>query len=176
MKATAVAVARFERHDQAEDAVKALQRGGIDVRLLSIVGKGYHSEEKVLGFFNLGDRVKVSGRFGAFWGSLAGILLSSALLFVPVFGHLVVLGPLASTVVGGLEGAIFGGGVGALVGVLSAAGIPKDSVVKYEAALKADEFLLMIHADQTVIDHARKLLVDADLPSFDQTLAAAAAA
>jgi hypothetical protein len=32
-----------------------------------------------------------------------------------------------------------------------------------------------LHADQTVIDHARKLLIDADLPSFDQTSAAAAA-
>jgi hypothetical protein len=40
---------------------------------LSVVGKGYHTEEKVIGFYNVGDRVKFWGSRGAFWGGLWGL-------------------------------------------------------------------------------------------------------
>jgi hypothetical protein len=39
---------------------------------LSVVGKGYHSEEKVVGFYNIGDRIKFWGTRGAFWGGFWG--------------------------------------------------------------------------------------------------------
>ena len=31
---------------------------------LSIVGKDYHTEEQVVGYYNTGDRMKPSGRMG----------------------------------------------------------------------------------------------------------------
>jgi hypothetical protein len=37
------------------------------------------------------------------------------------------------------------GGLSALGAALYGLGIPKDSVVEYETALKADKFLLMVH-------------------------------
>jgi hypothetical protein len=44
---------------------------------LSIVGKVHHTEERVVGFYNAGDRLKVCGRFGGLWG-----LLFSSAMFV----------------------------------------------------------------------------------------------
>jgi hypothetical protein len=38
-------VAVFRTHTEADQAVKDLQRGGVDMRKLSVVGKGYHSDE-----------------------------------------------------------------------------------------------------------------------------------
>ena len=158
MNNTELAVAVYDSHTQAEDAVRKLANAGFDMKAISIVGKDYHSEEHVVGYFNAGDRAKFFGKLGAFWGGLAGILFGSALMFVPVIGHIIVLGPLAATLIGGLEGAAIGGGLTALVGALSAIGIPKDSVLRYETALKADKFLVIVHGDADQMKRAREAL------------------
>src|SRR5271165_1200339 len=63
-------------------------------------GKDYYeSEEHVIGFLNAGGRAKIFGKYGAFWGGLIGVLFGSALMFVPILGHIIVLGPLAAMLV-----------------------------------------------------------------------------
>src|SRR5208337_3661560 len=61
-------VAVYLTHTEADQAVKELQRGGVDLRNLSIVGKGYHTDEHAVGYYNTGDRMKYWGKMGAFWG------------------------------------------------------------------------------------------------------------
>ena len=85
-------VAIYSTHNGAEEAVKELQRGGVDMHKLSIVGKGYHTDEKVVGFYNTGDRVKFWGTRGAFWGGLWGLFFGGLFLTIPIVGHVVVLG------------------------------------------------------------------------------------
>lgn len=164
---TDIAVAVYELHTQAESAVKALQRAGFDMKKISIIGKDYQTEEHVVGFLNAGDRAMIFGKLGAFWGGLMGLLFGSALLFVPVVGHVIILGPLAATLFGGLEGAILVGGVSALTGALTGIGIPKDSVLRYEHALKANKFMLIVHGDANEIKRAHELLKTSGLSSFD---------
>ncbi len=154
---TDIAVAVYDHHTQAEDAVKALQRAGFDMRQISIIGKDYEKEEHVVGFLNAGDRAKVFGKWGAFWGGLMGILFGSAMMFVPVVGHVIVLGPLAAMLFGGLQGAVVVGGLSALAGALMAVGIPRDSVLRYETALKANKFMLVVHGDAQAIGRAHEL-------------------
>ncbi len=48
-------------------------------------------------------------------------------------------------IVAGLEGAVEVGALGVLGVGLYSIGIPKDSIVKYETALKTDQFLLIVH-------------------------------
>jgi len=162
------AVAVYDTHAEADAAVKALQKAGFDMKRISIVGRDYHTEEHALGYFNAGDRMRFFGKLGAFWGALAGILFGSAMMFVPVIGHVIVLGPLAATLFGGLEGAVLGGGASALVGALTAIGVPEDSVVRYQTALKADKFLLVLDADEAQIKRAQAVLGNADFTSFGQ--------
>ena len=169
---TDIAVAVYDNHTQAESAVKALQRAGFDMKKLSIIGKDYHTEEHVVGFLNAGDRAKYFGKFGAFWGGLMGMLFGSAMFFVPVVGHVIILGPLAATIFGGLEGAVLAGGASALVGALTAIGIPRDSVLRYETALKSNKFLLIVHGDAQEIKQARDLLTTSSLASFDHHIVA----
>src|ERR1035441_1705171 len=61
-------VAVYGTHTEAEEAVKELQRTGIDMRTLSIVGKDSHADEHVVGYYNTGDRMKYWGKTAAFWG------------------------------------------------------------------------------------------------------------
>ncbi|HWS05164.1 MAG TPA: general stress protein [Burkholderiaceae bacterium] len=161
MSKTDIAVAVYESHTQAEQAVHELARAGFDMKTISILGKDYHSEEHVVGYFNAGDRARFFGKLGAFWGGLAGILFGSALMFVPVVGHIVVLGPIAATIAGGLQGAVLGGGFSALVGALTAIGVPKDSVLRYETALKASKFLVIVHGGGDDIRRAHEVLAAA---------------
>jgi hypothetical protein len=167
MNKTDIAVAVYDTHTQAESAVKALQRAGFDMKKLSIIGRDYQIEEHVVGFLNAGDRAKFFGKLGAFWGGLMGMLFGSALLFVPVLGHVIILGPLAATIFGGLQGAVLVGGTSALFGALMAIGIPRDSVLRYETALKSDKFLLIVHGDAQEIKRAHELLATSGLASFD---------
>ena len=63
----AVAVATFASHVCAENAVKALGKAGFDITQLSVVGRGYHVDEQVTGFYNRGDRLRFWGLRGALW-------------------------------------------------------------------------------------------------------------
>ena len=60
-------VAVYNTHTGADEAVKALQKSGFDMKKLSIVGKDYQTEEHAVGYYNIGDRAK-------FWGRGAGDL------------------------------------------------------------------------------------------------------
>src|ERR1035438_5033621 len=137
-------VAIFKSHIEAETAVKELQQAGFDMKKLSIVGRDYHTDENVVGYYNTGDRMKYWGKQGAFWGGLWGMLFG-AFFIIPGLGPILVAGPLVAWIVGALEGAVVVGGLSALGAGLYSIGIPKDSVVTYETALKADKFLLLAH-------------------------------
>jgi hypothetical protein len=106
MEAADAVIAVFADHQAAETAVKKLTAAGFQMKDLSVVGKGYHSEEKVVGFYNMGDRIKLWGARGAFYGI----------------------------------------------------GIPKDSVIQYEAAVKADGFLVMARGATKDIARAKTIL------------------
>jgi len=148
----------FKTHTEAEAAVKELQKSGFDMKKLSVVGKDYHTEENVVGFYNAGDRMKYWGKLGAFWGGLWAILFGSAFFVIPGLGQLVVLGPLVMIIVGALEGALVTGGLTALGAGLYSIGIPKDSIIKYETALKSDKFLVIAHGSAGDVARAKSIL------------------
>ncbi|WP_394760782.1 DUF1269 domain-containing protein [Phenylobacterium sp.] len=153
-----VAVAVFDSHAQAERAIKALGETTFPFKQLTIVGKGYHTDEKVIGFYNIGDRIKLWGKNGAFWGGLWGLFAGGLFMTIPLFGPVVVLGHLTAMLFGAVEGAVLVGGVSALTGALVSIGIPKDSIVRYEEAVKADHFLVMAHGSPEQINQAKAIL------------------
>lgn len=135
----------FDNHLDAEKAVRSLQLAGFDMKKLSIVGKEYQTEQDVIGFYNTGDRMKAWGKTGAFWGGLWGLLFGSAFFLVPGIGPLLAAGPLVAWIVGALEGAVVVGGLSALGAGLYGIGIPKDSVIEYEAQVRAGKFVVIAH-------------------------------
>lgn len=152
------AIAIFNSHHAAEEAVRQLQREGFDMKKLSIIGKDYETEDQVVGFYNTGDRVKYWGKMGAFWGGLWSLLFGAAFFWIPGIGLLAIGGPIVSWLIGALEGAVVVGGLSALGAALYSIGIPKDSIVNYETALKAGKFLLVAHGTTDDVNRARDLL------------------
>ena len=158
-------VAIYETHDEAEQAVKSLQQAGIDMKSMSIAGKGQHTDEHVMGYYNTGDRMKMWGQVGAFWGGLWGLLFGSALFVIPGVGPVLVAGPLVAWIVAGLEGAVVIGGISAIGGGLASIGIPRDSIVAYEEAVKTDKYLLLVHGSAEAVAKA-KHVIDGTKRSF----------
>lgn len=146
-----------DNHVQAEKAIAALMKGGIEAKHISLIGKGYHSEEQPVGFYSTSDKVMAWGGNGAFWGSIWGILMAPAVFFLPPLGVVALAGPIVSVLISALEGAVLVGGLSAVGAVLSRIGVAKDDIVQYESALKVDKYLVLVHGSADEIRNAQSL-------------------
>ena len=151
-------VATFASHNQAEDAIRELQKDGFDMKKLSIVGKDYHTDEHVVGYYNTGDRMMYWGKLGAFWGGFWGLLFGSAFFWIPGIGQVLVAGPLVMWIVGALEEAVLVAGVSALGAGLYSIGIPKNSILQYETEVKNGKLLLVANGTADEVERAKDLL------------------
>jgi Heat induced stress protein YflT domain len=151
-------VAVYDTQQAAEAGVRELQKAGFDLRKLSIVGKEYHSEEHIVGYYSAGDRMKYWGQMGAFWGGLCGLLSESAFFVLPGMGPILIAGPLAAGVVGSLEGAAGDSEFSILGACLSSFGIPKHNIRRYEWNLREDKILLVAHGAAKELMRAKDIL------------------
>jgi len=154
-------IGTFSTHADAEEAVKTLEKRGFPMRSLSIVGQGYHSEERPTGFFTTGDRVKAWGEAGLFWGTFWGLLFGVAYFWVPDIGPIGASGSLVHLLVSALGGAAVVGGVSALGAALVGLGLPKNTMIKYERDLKSDSYQLIAQGMPKEVAKARSLLEQA---------------
>ena len=162
-------VAIYKSHADAEAAVKELQTAGFDLTKLSIIGRDRHTEERVVGYYNTGDRMASWGTTGALWGGIWGLLFGSAFFVVPGFGPLLFAGPIVAWIVGALENALVVGGMSVIGAGLYSLGIPKDSILKYETALKTDKFVLVANGSVREVSHAREIIGGTSAEAFEQT-------
>jgi hypothetical protein len=158
MAAENAIIAVYDTHTQAEDTIKELERSGFDMKKLSILGKGYHSEEHPVGFYTTGDRMKTWGGVGAFWGGLWGLLFGAAFFWIPGIGPIAAAGPIVQLLVSAVEGAAIVGGLSALGAALAGLGVPRKSVVKYESELRADKYLVIAHGNAKEVEQAREIM------------------
>lgn len=134
-------VASYGTHDDAEEAVRRLQRAGVAMDHISIIGRDWQMREDVQGFYQPNDAITEGAKQGAWVGGIFGLFMGMGMFIFPIAGTLIVLGPLS----GLIAGAIGGAGIGALVSGLMALGIPKDQALKYQERLQAGEFLVAVH-------------------------------
>lgn len=161
-------VAVYGTHEAAERAIRELQQSGFDMQKLSIVGKDYHTEEDVVGYYTTGERMKTWGKLGAFWGGIWGLLFGWAFFLIPGFGPLLAAGPLVAWIVSAVEGAVVVGGLSALGAALYSIGIPKDSIIQYETQLKAGKFMVIAHGSPDQVKHARDIIAMTQPESLQQ--------
>jgi len=161
-------VAIYKSHTEAEAAVKELQRSGFDMKKLSIVGRDFHTDEDVVGYYNAGDRMKHWGKLGAFWGGIWGLVFGSAFFLTPGVGPLLVAGRLVAWIVGALEGAVVVGGLSAVGAGLYSLGIPKNSILRYETALKTGKFVVIAHGSADETAQAQKIINGTNPEALEQ--------
>jgi hypothetical protein len=78
-----------------------------------------------------------------------------------------VAGPLVSWIIGALEGAVVVGGLSAVGAGLLSLGIPKDSILKYETALKAGKYVVIAHGTADEAARAKTILAHTQPETLD---------
>jgi hypothetical protein len=171
-------VAIYAKHTDAENAINLLKKGNFDMTKLAILGKGYHSDDDVVGYYTTGERMKHWGKMGAFWGGLWGLLAGSAFFLIPGVGPVMVAGSAVAWIVTALESAAVVGGLSALGAGLYSKGISKGNVLKYENSIKAGKYMLIAHGTPEEAETGRRILANtpAEEVSIHQPDRSAAAA
>ena len=117
--------------------------------------------------------MKYWGKMGALWGGLWGLLFGAAFFWVPGLGPLLIAGPLVASIVAGLESAVVVGGVSALGAALYSIGIPRDSVLRYETAIKVDKYLVVAHGAKEEVRKAKEILAKTEPAELNDHILAA---
>ncbi len=134
-------VAICNTHTEAEAAIKELKQAAFNVKKLSIVGKDYHTDKHVVGYYDTGDdHLK-------YWGTV-----------IRGIGPVLIAGPLLGWVLDALEETRVNGGVTAIGAALNNLGIPKASVKNYELVLKSSKFILMAHGTADEVALAQSII------------------
>jgi hypothetical protein len=164
----------YDNMPKAEDAVRALGTGGFPIEQISVVAQDLQSEKQVHGYVTTGDVAVDGAATGAWMGGLFGILVGAAFMWVPGFGPLLVAGPLAAMLVGGIEGALAGAAGGGLMGALVGWGVSRKHILKYEEHVKGGKYLVIAHGTSDQVMTARDILRQTNVEELNLHTAAVA--
>lgn len=151
-------VAVYPDHASAEDAVKALEGAGFSLNHISIMGRDFQVSETPIGFVTTGDVAAQGASAGAWAGGIFGLLMGAAFLILPGVGPVVIAGPLAAALLGGVEGALAGAAIGGIAGALVGLGVSKEHAIKYETELKAGKFVVALRGTPEEVARAQETL------------------
>jgi len=159
----------FDNPAQAQQVVERLIDEGFPMDQLSLLGRaGQGSGDDVLGvsYHGTGEKMKVWGEHGAFWGALWGLLAGATGMFVlPGLGPLLAAGPVVEALAGALAGAVVAGGAMAgaaalseLATALHRIGLPPEAVTRIEKAIDAGKPVVILHTDAAHTEKWDRLL------------------
>lgn len=164
-------VAVYPDHAAAEQAVRRLHEEGFAMGDLSIIGRDFQMSEEPVGFLDPSAYAKAGAGTGAWLGGLFGLMVGAAAVLVPGVGPVIVAGPLAASLMAGLEGAIAGTALGGLAGALVGWGVPKERALTYETHIQGGKFLVLVRGVPGAVSRARDLLAhvtpDDDVQVYD---------
>jgi uncharacterized membrane protein len=143
---------------EAEAAVKLLSDGKFPINQISIVTQNLETTKQVHGFITTGDVAAQGASSGAWMGGFFGLLVGAAFLWLPGFGPLIVAGPFAAALLGGIEGIAAGAAGGGLLGALFGWGISKEHILKYQEDIKGGKYLVVANGDKAQVSQAQTIL------------------
>jgi outer membrane lipoprotein SlyB len=149
--------ASFADYAAAESAVKRLLDRGVPPEHVSLVGKNFTVEARPLGFTTISGVAKQGSKFGALWGGVLGLLMGFTVFFEPASGPMLLFGPLAYALTTAVEGAVFGG----LAGILLGWGLHRDKAVAFERSVQQGEYLVVVSGDDDIINRSYFVLQNA---------------
>ncbi len=147
-------VAVFADRDVARATLERLLDKDFPMDSVSLLGKGETSGDDSIGIYykGLGERIKVWGAQGAFWGGLWGLLAGAAGMFViPGLGAVLAAGPIVEAIAAALAGAAVSGSamagaaaVSQLAIALHRMGIPHERLQYFHDAIQQGHYIIML--------------------------------
>lgn len=153
-------VALYRNFTDAQNAVDALARSGVDRNVISLVANnvtGEYSDH----LHDDDDAVKADegAAFGAASGGIIGALVGLGALAIPGIGPVIAAGPLIAALTGGAVGALAGAPTGGLVaGLIKTHHLDDADAEIYAEGVRRGETLLTVQVDDASVSQTRDLL------------------
>jgi hypothetical protein len=149
MKNQKLFIANYKTQQQVEDAIKKLKKSGYDITKLSIIGTECHTEQSVLGYFNIYDKMEKWNSLGLFVIGLCGFLFGLFFIFnfaasFPYFRIPIIYASLAIL-------------LGVTLPIIVMA-FSKGKTIKYKTEVKARKFALFAQETNAKIEMMRTIL------------------
>ncbi|MFC1715978.1 hypothetical protein ACFL6S_20075 [Candidatus Poribacteria bacterium] len=160
-------VAIYNTLPGGEAAIRDIQDSGIDMMRLSFLGRDYRARDKLVGRYQSSDHTRYWENLGTFGDGVWGLLSSIALFHIPETGPFLAGGPVAGAMIGALEGSPTVRGLSAVGSGLHIIGIPRDSVLKYERAIKDDKYLIIAQGVEEEIAAIKAIIKNNGAVEFD---------
>jgi hypothetical protein len=141
--ARGILVAVHRGHLEQHKALEEMKRSRFDLGPVSVVGTDYHLRENVYGYYSTGRRLEAWGSFGSFWSGVWAALAGGAFFSFPSVGPVLMAGPVVGWLVAALEKGVMVHGLSPLGAALVGQGVPPESMLEYERAVRNGEFLLI---------------------------------
>lgn len=157
-------VALYHNFDDAQSAVDALVRGGVDRTKISLVANnttGEYSDYVGNADYDSEDAVNAEqgAAFGAASGGIIGALVGLGALAIPGIGPVIAAGPLIAALTGGAVGALAGAPTGGLVaGLIKTHHMDADDAELYAEGVRRGEALLTVQVDDSQVSQTRDVL------------------
>jgi hypothetical protein len=148
-----VTIGVFRTHQEASDAMKELEATGFALANVSVVTRDPPTEDPGFGGFDPGAPWDLAGPYRS-W--VRGMMVASASFLLGSVGLVVIAGPLVRFLSDLPLPEV--GAPNRFALALSALGVDPADVSRYEAALRADRFLLVVQGDPDQLAHAREVL------------------
>ena len=148
------AVAGYTFPKLAEEAVRVLQELDTDVSKVSIAALHEPSPTDKMP----DEEARYRGQQGRAWGGPWALLHDSALFNVEGLGLVRLAGPIMFWMEAVLNRAVAYQGVTALGAGLVCIGVPIETVMKYEQALRAHQLLLIVHGETMNVVAAKNVM------------------
>jgi len=156
-------VALYHDFDDAQKAVDALVRGGVDRTKISLVANNTAGEytDYLNADHDSEDAVTAEqgAAFGAASGGIIGALAGLGALAIPGIGPVIAAGPLIAALTGGAIGALAGAPTGGLVaGLVKTHHMDADDAELYAEGVRRGETLLTVQIEDSEVSRTRDLL------------------
>ncbi|MFB8789004.1 MAG: hypothetical protein U7123_09195 [Potamolinea sp.] len=150
-------IAVLQNRIEAEEAYSALEKEGLPMDKVSIVGRGYKSADDI-NLIDPASQAKKQAKALAFWTIPFGFVAGFAFNLQTGIQILEGVGPLGNHIIGGLFGAIAGAMgsffVGGGVGLTSGSG----DALPYRNLLNEGKFLIVVKGSEILTKQATKIL------------------
>ncbi len=152
------AIALFVEHAEVEKAVRRLCQASIDYRRISVIGKGYQTDQNVIGYYSAGDRMMYWGPNDAFWDGILNVLSGSGFFMIPGIGPAIAAGPIVEWIGCSLQHAVGTREFSAIRRALCGIGVPARSIAQYETSLGRGEYIVVVCGTPAEVTRADKVL------------------
>ncbi len=142
----------YQSHDEAINAIVALEKAGIPVENISFLSTAVIVADD-LHVHSTKNVKNAPVAIGAVLGPLLGVLAGASIWAVPGLGF--VYG--AGAIVGALAGFDIGLVSGGIATILLNIGIKKDKIVSYHKHLKEGKYLVILNSNKATAEKAKKI-------------------